>query len=279
MKKIIYSFAVLLALCFSGCEEVDNLAEGGESGPLVTIYNYAIPAGTDADATVNLRFMPNQACTEFYVLAEKKADKDDFLAKNDENAYAARVVELGQKYPAENLDYLNESLAATYAITAVGVNQSGVKGKPVEFIFNGIEWRLVGDAIYSDPVVEVLYGVKFENVPVKWYVSVNLEKPVYKLEKRFDSLSPNFAGSNIKLNWDDTGKITFLTGVTSPTSGMWRLDTPFLHATYGAIWQEVDLSTKLTYYNPASKLVNIYFRRAVSAGTFAGWYDMTIKLP
>ncbi|MDR1369196.1 MAG: hypothetical protein LBJ72_03560 [Dysgonamonadaceae bacterium] len=279
MKKIIYSFTALLLLCLGGCEETNNLAGGGVSEPHVTIYSYTIPAGTDADATVNLRFMPNQACAEFYVLVEKKADKDAFLAKNDEREYAARVVELGQKYPAKDLDYLNETLAATYAITAVGVSQSGTKGNSVEYIFNGVEWSLVGNVIYSDPVINVLYGIDYLDVPVKWYVSANLEKPIYKLEGRFDSLDPDFVGSNIKLSWDDTGKITFLSGVTSPTNGMWRLETPFLHPTYGAIWQEVDLNTTLTYYNATSKLVNIYFRRAVSAGTFAGWYDMTIKLP
>ena len=281
MKKIVYSFVVLLAFCLSGCNEVDNLASSGESGPLVTIYEYTVPAGTDADATVNLRFMPNEACAEFYVLVEKKADKDAFMATNNEEAYVARVVEKGQKYPAKDLDYLNEDLAATYAITAVGVSGNGAKGKASEVIFNGVEWKLVGNAIYTDPVVAVLYGEAYDyaNVPVKWYESANLEKVVYKLEGRFDALDPDFAGSNIKLNWDGIGKITFHSGITSPTAGMWRLDSPFEHATYGAIWQEVDLDPDYTFYDAASKTVIINFRRAVSAGTFAGWYDMIIELP
>ena len=281
MKKIVYSFIALLAFCLSGCEEVDNLASSGESGPLVSIYQYANPAGTDADATVNLRLIPNEVCAEFYLLIEKKADKDAFMATNDENAYAARVVEKGQKYPAKDLDYLNSNLAATYAITAVGISANGTKGKAVEIIFNGVEWKLVGNAIYTDPVVAVLYGAAYNyvNVPVKWYESTNLEKVVYKLEGRFDALDASFAGSNIKLNWDNTGKLTFHSGVVSPTAGMWRLDSPFIHSSYGAIWQEVDMDPDFTFYDAASKTIVINFRRAVSAGTFAGWYDMIIELP
>ena len=281
MKKIVYSFIVLLAFCLTGCDEVDNLANNGESGPIVSIYEYAAPAGTDADATVNLRFIPNGVCAKFYVLIEKKADKDAFMGTNNEEAYAARVVEKGQEYPAEAFDYLNENLAATYAITAVGVSGNGTKGKAKELIFNGVEWKLIGNAIYTDPVVAVLYGAAndYADVPVKWYESTNLEKVVYKLEGRFDALGSSYAGSNIKLNWDGTGKITFHTGVVSPTSGMWRLDTPFMHATYGAIWQEVDLDPDFTYYDATDNMITINFRRAVSLGTFAGWYDMYIELP
>ncbi|MDL2322992.1 hypothetical protein LJC52_03300 [Bacteroidales bacterium OttesenSCG-928-A17] len=281
MKKIIYSFVVLLAFCLSGCEEVDNLSNSGESRPVVTLYNYAVPAGADADATVNLRLVPNQACAEFCLLVEKKVDKDAFIAENGEDAYAARVVEKGQKYPAETLDYLNEQLGDTYVITVVAIGKNGAVGVSKELVFYGINWVLKGNAIYSDPSVAVIFGPNYSyvNVPVKWYESANLKEKLYKLGGRFDSLSPNFAGYNIKLNWDETGEITFHSGVESTTPGMWWLDTPFTNSTYGAIWQDVDLDPAYTYYDAESKTVVINFRRAVSAGSFAGWYDMIIELP
>jgi hypothetical protein len=274
MKKIIYSFAVLLAICFSGCEETDNLSEAGEKGPLVTIYSYTIPAGKDADATVNLRFRPNSDCAKFYVLIEKKADKDTFMASHDSIEYAAKVVASGKEYPAQDLDYLDESLAATYAITAVGVSTDGAKGRPVEFIFNGIEWGLIGNAIYTDP-----FSAALTNVPVKWYKSTNLATPIYKLEDRFAALGPGGEGYNIKLTWDANGKITFLSGQQSPRAGFWMLETPFTHATYGAYWEEVDLDPEYTYYDADNNYIQIEYRRVVSAGTFAGWYDIIIELP
>ncbi|MDR0834798.1 MAG: hypothetical protein LBN93_11580 [Candidatus Symbiothrix sp.] len=165
MKKILYSFAVLLALCVSGCEEADNLSKAGEKGPLVTIYSYTIPAGADDGSTVNLRFVPNQDVADFYVLIEKKADKDAFLASHTESEYADRVVSTGTKYSKET-NYLNETLAAIYAITAVGVNVSGVKGEPVEFIFNGIEWFKVDPFIYVDGTFKTFYNV----TPLPMYV-------------------------------------------------------------------------------------------------------------
>jgi hypothetical protein len=273
MKKFLYSFAALLGFYLVGCSEVDNLAGGGDTQPAVTIYSYDTPADTDPDATVNLRFIPNTVCDKFYVLADKKADKDAFIASSGDAAYADKVVSQGTQYPAQVTDYLNESLAGDYVITAVGVSAGGEKGNPVEFIFNGIEWQLVGTAHYSE---EALFtATPIEGVPAQWYVSVNLATPQYKLEDYYGALGAH--GYNMKLNWDATGALTFYTGAASPTEGMWRLPTPYNHATYGAMFAEVDLDPEYSLYEDGVVFIN--FRRAVSAGTFAGWVYMYIELP
>jgi hypothetical protein len=194
------------------------------------------------------------------------------MATHDSIAYASRVVESGKEYPAKDADFLDETLAATYAITAVGVSADGAKGRPVEFVFNGIEWGFVGNAIYTDP-----FSAALTNVPVKWYASTNLPTPVYKLEDRFAVLGAG--GYNIKLRWDAKGKITFLSGVQSSRAGFWMLETPFTHATYGAYWEEADLDANYTFYDATENIIQIEYRRVVSAGTFAGWYDIIIELP
>jgi hypothetical protein len=270
MKKILYGFAVLLAL-LNACS-AEDFSDTGEKGPLVTIFSYAVPAGTDEDATANLRFVPNQDAVEFYVLVEKKADKDAFLASHSESEYVARVIGSGTKY-SKDADYLNETLAATYAVTAVGVSASGEKGRPVEFIFNGVEWELVGEAIYTDP-----FSATLTDVPVKWYVSTNQPTPIYKLENRFAAL--DVLGYNLKLNWDETtGAITFYSGFVSTRSGYWDLETPFTHSSYGMYYEEVDLDPEFTFYDAGSNVIQLEYRRVVSAGTFSGWYDILIYLP
>jgi hypothetical protein len=270
MKKILYSFAVLLAL-LNACS-VDDLSDTGEKGPLVTIFSYAAPDGADEDATANLRFVPNGDAAEFYVLVERKDDKDAFLASHAESEYVDRVIASGTKY-SKDADYLDETLAATYAITAVGVSANGTKGRPVEFIFNGVEWKLLGEAIYTDP-----FSATLTNVPVKWYVSTNQPTPIYKLENRFAALG--VSGYNVKLNWDEaTGAITFYSGAASSRSGFWDLETPFTHSTYGAYYEEVDLDPGYTFYDAAHNFIQLEYRRVVAAGTFSGWYDILIYLP
>jgi hypothetical protein len=275
MKKLLYSLAALLGIYAMGCSEVDNLAGGGETQPVVTIYSYDVPVDADPDATVNLRFIPNTVCDKFYVLVEKKADKDAFIASNGDAAYLDKVVAQGAQYPAEAADYLNENLPGVYAITAVGVSAGGEKGKPFEFIFNGVEFQLLGTAYYYEPAS--FGATDIVAAPAEWYVSTNLETPIYKLNDYYGSLGAH--GYNLKLNWDATGTITFYTGAASPTAGFWRLPTPYNNPTYGAMFAEVDLDPDYTYYDDSQGMVVINYRRVVAAGPFAGWFDMFIVLP
>jgi hypothetical protein len=271
MKNLVYSFAVLLGFYLAGCSKADNLSGGAETQPVVTVYSYDVPADADPDVTVNLRFIPNTVCDKFYVLVEKKADKDAFVKSNGEAAYADKVVAQGAQYPAEITDYFNASLPGNYTITAVPVSAGGEKGKSAEFVFNGFDFQLVGTAYYSDGAFTPV-----SSAPAQWYV-LNLETPIYKLAVTISAW--NNYRRIIKLNWDSKGALTFYNGEKSTRDGYWMFPTPYTHATYGAYWQEVDLNPKNSYYDKTANVIYMNTRRVVSAGAFTGWYPVVIALP
>ena len=273
MKNNIYKlFIAILAIGFmASCTEEWGTQPGNDPSPVVTIYSNPIPATADPDATINLRFVPNSQCSKFYVLIETKADKDAFIASNGEAAYAERVVANGTQYTSEITDILDETLANVYAITVVGVTANGAKGKPNEFIFNGIHWELVGTALYYDASFNL---VNYE--PAEWYKSTNTDPVRYKI---FVTMSTwgNYERV-MKLSWNTTtGALTFYNGTQSPRAGYWMFPTPFTHATYGAYSQEIDLDPDYSYYDNGEIVMDT--RRVVSAGTFAGWYPVHIILP
>lgn len=278
MKKLLYGFAALACLWLSSCSEVDNLAGGGDTAPAVTIYSYAIPADTDEDATVNLRIMPNAVCSQFYVLAEKQADKAAFIAANGVDAYAARVVANGTQYTAEPTKILNETLAGVYAVTAVGVAADGTTGKPAEFLFNGIEWATVGAAFYSTHAIGSLAPAVVDQAGT-WYKSVNLETVRYKFEATMAAWS-NYK-LVIKLNWNAEGALTFYNGRASTLDpAYWWLPTPFTYGSYGAVWTEVDPDPAYSGYLESTNTVYLDARSVVSAGYLVNWGNTsTIKLP
>jgi hypothetical protein len=210
-------------------------------------------------------------------LIEKKAAKDAFIASNGESAYTNKVVEEGTQYPTEPIDILNETLSGVYAVTAVGVDKNGGKGKQTEFVFNGIEWEYIGDAQFYQPASFVA-SLSIDDPSVKWYKSVGLDTVLYKLENYYASIDE--PGYSLKLNWDEDGALTFRTGAVNPSNAAyWRLPTPFVNASYGAYSAEVDTDPEYTYYDDETKVITINYRRIVSAGSFANWYDMTITLP
>jgi hypothetical protein len=158
MKKLLYSL-IALSGYLMGCSEADNLAGSGDTQPVITLYSYDAPADADPESTVNLRFIPNLVCDKFYVLVEKKTDKDAFVGSSGEAAYADRVIAQGTQYPAIAKDYVNDNLPGVYAITAIPVSAGGEKGKQVEFIFNGVEYVAVGAGTFTSNDV---YGETYE---------------------------------------------------------------------------------------------------------------------
>jgi hypothetical protein len=149
MKKILYTLTVLFGLgLIISCSEADNLAGDGDVSPKVTIYSYKVPAGKDPDATVNVRFVPNSLCEKFYVLIEKKTERDIFVNNYGRPAYAKKVVENGNQYAAQILEMVNDTLAGVFSITAVGMNKNGETGEAFDFTFVGLEWRNVATGTY-----------------------------------------------------------------------------------------------------------------------------------
>lgn len=282
MKSKIYQlFIAFLVFGFMvSCTEEWGTLPGNDPAPVVTIFSYNAPADKDPDATANLRFAPNSQCDKFYVLIELKTDKEAFMATHDEAAYAERVVSNGTQYPAQSVDLLNDALANVYAITAVGVTANGTKGKPSEFVFNGIIWELIGTAYYTDERTSWSYTTVAAptHIPAKWYKSTNQPELRYKLVAILPSW--NNYEQVIKLNWDaTTGGLKFFNGQVSPANGYWDLPTPFVHPTYGAMWTEVDLSPDYTGYDPDDNSIYMDTRMRVSAGVFNTWRGIYIELP
>jgi hypothetical protein len=183
MKKILYSLTILLGLSLIGCSEADNLAGNGDTSPTVVIYSYDAPADKDKDATANLRFVPNMVCEKFYVLVEKKTERDIFVNNYGHPAYAQKVVTNGVQYPAQTSDIIFENLAGEYSITAVGVNKNGEIGKAFDITFIGIEWIAAGTAdINSD------WAGDIATVPVERRVGTN----IYRLVSPYWYLEPAY---------------------------------------------------------------------------------------
>jgi hypothetical protein len=271
MKKILYSLTILFGLSLIACSEVDNLAGNGDVSPKVTIYSYDIPSDKDVDATVNLRFIPNSVCEKFYVLIEKKTERDIFVNNYGHPAYAEKVVANGVQYPPQILDILNDTLTDNYSITAVGVSKNGEIGEAFDFTFNGINWRYLGDALFTQAATP--FGNAITDAPAGWYVSTNTETTMYKLENYYASIGAS--GYNMKLNWDtQTGLLKFYSGQEAPSAispefGEWMLPAPYNHDTYGAVWVSVNLNPGKSFYE--NGVIRMDFRMRVDAGTFAGW--------
>ncbi|MDR3134016.1 MAG: hypothetical protein LBU42_08375 [Prevotellaceae bacterium] len=246
MKKLVYSFAALLGFYLVGCSEVDNLAGDGETQPVVTLYSYDAPANTDPEATVNLRFIPNTVCDKFYVQIEKKADKDAFINNSGEAAYIDKVVSQGTQYPAEITDYLNSNLPGVYAITAVPLSAGGEKGKPAEFIFNGVEWTAVGAGTFtSNDVLGKTYSVEIERaVPSPNLYRVrnlyangfHIKIEVFPAQNRAvipaQEIGLSLFGSSYPRTWLRADACTYANGVITVTPGSstnynrWTVEPP-----------------------------------------------------
>ena len=279
MKKILYSFALLAAgLWLSSCTEVDNLGANGDTVPVVTIYSYEIPEGMDEDNTANLRYVPNLVCDHFFILIEKKVNKDAFIAANGIDAYVARVVAEGTRYDGVT-ELIKDAVGGTFAVTGVGVSGNMI-GKPTEFIFNGVEWGLVGAALYSTPAAShALFSTPaVNNQPGNWYKSVNLDEVRYKLEVTMPDSWNNYV-QVIKLNWDDEGELTFYNGRSGLLPTGWFLPTGFTIDVHGRVWVEVDRDPGYSGYNSGSNIVVMDGRYAVAAGGLGGWNSFLIFPP
>ena len=282
MKKYYYVvIAIITGLWLSSCSKADDLAGSGDVLPAVTIFLNDIPASADPDVTVNLLYIPNSLCDKFYVLIEKKADKEAFITANGLDAYRDRVVSNGTQY-SDISTMFDDTLSDTYAITAVGVAKNGTKGNPNEFIFNGINYALVGTAYYSSSWFNA--DTQVSNLPTSWYKSTNIDPVIYKLVVDMGPawiMGPAWTNymRSMKLNWNSDGKLAFYNGTESPRAGYWMYPTPFGTATYGAYWQEIDLDPEYTYYDFDDNEIWMDTRRVVAVGTFAGWFPVYIKLP
>lgn len=154
MKKcILYTlWAAVSVLALAACSDEEGTDPGTDGAPVVTIYKYSPVAPYNSDEDITLRFATNGKVRELYYFAEKKADKDAFIATNGEQAYADRVVSEGSKAAdlGENPDYETTltGMQGLYAITAVAVGHNNAR-RAYEADFLGLQWEDVVSGTYE----------------------------------------------------------------------------------------------------------------------------------
>lgn len=229
MKKyILYTlWAAISVLALAACSDDEGTDPGTDGAPVVTIYKYSPVAPYNSDEDITLRFATNGKVRELYYFAEKKADKDAFIATNGEQAYADRVVSEGSKAAdlGENPDFETTltGMQGLYAITAVAVGHNNAR-RAYEAEFLGLQWEDVVSGTYK---FGILSQMGLQPVPTMLQICTS-DDTLYRFKDVFGE------GSSMKLvtlpdyeGKDDDGKYVFCR--------VPNMSTPYEHPTYGVI--------------------------------------------
>lgn len=142
MKKSLYILsAAVVLLSVVACQKEVGSKPGSDGSPLVTAYQYAPPAGYNADEDVQLRFVKNNKVKAAYFLEELSSAKKAAIEADGESAYIAKVIEQGTEIVFEDgvCDTILTGLPNYYDITVVAVN--GSKKVETSIVFEGLAWK------------------------------------------------------------------------------------------------------------------------------------------
>ncbi len=99
-NKIYLSAIIVIATCFTSCEvDSEGTEPGGDSQPVATIYQIALPAtdnsgkATDVDTDAMLRIVTNSATEHVYILGEALESRTERISSGAD--YAQYVVDNG----------------------------------------------------------------------------------------------------------------------------------------------------------------------------------------
>ena len=274
MKKLIYLAALLLAgIVVTGCKEVDSGGTTGDSAPAVRVYGLAIPDSYDPETTTGIRVYPNKKTQKYYILLDKKKDKDDFIAANGESAYADKVIKDGNEYTAEGIkDLILEDLYYNYAVTVVPVSGSS-KGPAQEATFQGINWSKIGTAVVSTSAAwsAAIGGPIGKTLDV--YQDIQDTGAVNHI--KLQGVMTN--GYDIKMKYDAAGAITSLNG--SLLSGAYMVPTGFVHGTHGMVYFRIDPDPDYSGYDIDNNEIVFDQQAAIASGSyFMDWHQMKFEL-
>lgn len=216
MKKYILNLTLgFLALAaFTACTVEEGTTPGGDSQPIVTLYQYEVNSPLNPDNDVMVRIVTNNKATDTYCLAEKTADKNARGMSAD--AYADYVVQNGNKCVVEAdqqsggkiCDLTLTNLYGEYTITAVAVN--GGSKSSASTVFTGLDWADVVEGTYQfgNPNVQFLLG-NVTYMPTTLQICTT-DKTLYRFKDVFGE------GVNLKINLlpsytatDEDGTYTF----------------------------------------------------------------------
>lgn len=226
-KYILAAMAAFGLLSLAGCTEKEGTEPGNDSSPVVTIYQYEVPEGYNADQSVNLRFVPNGKVDKMYVYYEPVSDKTAFLEQNGQSAYNEKVVSEGEEYEGKTQDIIIENLAGLYAITVAAVASDGTMAS-FETQFKGIVWVDAGTAYVQESVT--LDGLSGE---------VKLERQsdanIFRITGLYSQLSDSKYGDaeeQFTLTFENKGGTYVCTDFETTNAPWFIVDTPNLEWGY-----------------------------------------------
>ena len=275
MKKYLYLlFAAFVASTMVACTEEVGTVPGNDPTAVATIYELPAPAECDPDMTCKLRIAPNSTTKKMWVLAEKEADKDAYVASKGEAAYAKYVTEQGTAYEAADQDILLENLAGKYVVTVVVAD---AKGNLKQFAHNyeGILWQDFCTAELYSGHLNKFFGnylateVKLQKADGR--DEYRFVQPYQTVAEKWGITQYTEGGHHFRFLWD--GKSANIKPVSKGmNSGLYILTTGFYHPSYGMVYWYVDSDPNYTFYDASEKMFQIETQMTVGAGSF-GWFD------
>jgi hypothetical protein len=153
MKKYIQNIMLFLlpALVLASCTEDEGTEPGGDSNPVVTVYQYtaSLPLNADNDATFLIA--ANNKVESAYYLAESTDDYDTRVASLGEDGYKEYVVENGTKL--DSISGVSEQslnitdMQGDYTITFVAKDGNTLTSNTQTF--KGLIWTDVANGTYT----------------------------------------------------------------------------------------------------------------------------------
>jgi hypothetical protein len=256
MKKI-FSLALLVcgALLLNACKVTQGTEPGNDSNPALSIYPL-LPGDLNPDTTFSFRVAANNKVSKIYVLV------------GSAEAEAATVKSQGTAYPGQlHTEIIMENMSGSLVASVVGEDASGNLTDVGTASFVGYD--LIGTAtIEIAPALTAAFGGPGLTTAEVYRSSGDPHD--LKLTGPID------AASSIKLRYADDGSLTITN--KEPAGSLSGIPSGFLHATYGMWYLDVDEDPEYTWYDEESQVLNLNFRRIVSAGSFSGWYDLTYTI-
>ena len=275
MKKYLYLlFAAFVASTMVACTEEVGTVPGNDPTAVATIYELPAPAECDPDMTCKLRIAPNSTTKKMWVLAEKEADKDAYVASKGEAAYAKYVTEQGTAYEAADQDILLENLAGKYVVTVVVADAKG-NLKQFAHSYEGILWQDFCTAELYSGHLNKFFGnylateVKLQKADGR--DEYRFVQPYQTVAEKWGITQYTEGGHHFRFLWD--GKSANIKPVSKGmNSGLYILTTGFYHPSYGMVYWYVDSDPNYTFYDASEKMFQIETQMTVGAGSF-GWFD------
>ncbi|MDO4164005.1 MAG: hypothetical protein Q4D56_06420 [Bacteroides sp.] len=277
MKKYIFRYFLLLlgVVVLASCKEDEGTEPGGDSSPVVTIYQYEASLPYNVDNDVVLRIAANSATTSAYYLAELTSEQEARVESLGESGYRDYVVtngtQLSEISGSSTADLVLTDLYGEYTITVVAVGGSSSSSASVTF--TGLDWSDVATGSYYFYAVTRL-GLSTTTTTLQVCTT---DATLYRFKDLFGS------GYSMKINLLTDYTATDSNGDTYTYFRIPETVTSYTYGSYGTVsvrdvgyWQGND--AYVTSYGYESGMYEDYYcflmiQYYVSAGNLGYGYD------